>query len=319
MDYGALLKRSWNLIWKHTHLIVLGILVALGNGSAGTSSGGNVSRSLRTTVPSGPSQFPEIPQIPQLPQQPFELPAVPPFRGFALPALSLGLILALVAIVVLLGLAVWVVSTIARGGLVHGVDSVEGGGTSSFGKAFGAGWKRGWTLIGIGILPSIPGLVLAVVAIVTALMAFGIYSFSTTPGAMTNLTAVGVLSVIVPVVCIAIAAAVVLGVLRTFAERASMLEGLGVWASYKRGYAVLIGNFGEALVLFLIQVVLSFLVGVLLMVPSVLLALCCFLWPLLLVIQGAIAAYFSTLWTLAWRQWTARGALPQAAEAQSAR
>lgn len=28
------------------------------------------------------------------------------------------------------------------------------------------------------------------------------------------------------------------------------------------------------------------------------------MWPLLLLIQGAIAAYFSTVWTLAWREWT---------------
>ena len=33
--------------------------------------------------------------------------------------------------------------------------------------------------------------------------------------------------------------------------------------------------------------------------------LCCLLWPLLILIQGAISTYFSTLWTLAWREWTA--------------
>jgi hypothetical protein len=40
-------------------------------------------------------------------------------------------------------------------------------------------------------------------------------------------------------------------------------------------------------------------------VPGILIALCCVLWPLFLVLQGAIAAYFSTVWTLAWREWTA--------------
>lgn len=32
--------------------------------------------------------------------------------------------------------------------------------------------------------------------------------------------------------------------------------------------------------------------------------MCCFLWPLLLLIQGTVAAFFSTLWTLAWKEWT---------------
>ena len=39
--------------------------------------------------------------------------------------------------------------------------------------------------------------------------------------------------------------------------------------------------------------------------PSIVIALCCLLWPLFLLIQGATAAYFSTLWTLTWREWTA--------------
>jgi len=39
----------------------------------------------------------------------------------------------------------------------------------------------------------------------------------------------------------------------------------------------------------------------------VVMALCCVLWPVLLLVQGAIASYFSTLWTLAWREWTGLG------------
>ena len=42
-------------------------------------------------------------------------------------------------------------------------------------------------------------------------------------------------------------------------------------------------------------------------------ALCCVLWPLLLMAQGMAAALFSTMWTLAWRWWT--NALPAAGEA----
>jgi hypothetical protein len=32
----------------------------------------------------------------------------------------------------------------------------------------------------------------------------------------------------------------------------------------------------------------------------------CLLWPLMLLVEGAITAYFSTVWTLAWREWTGR-------------
>jgi hypothetical protein len=96
----------------------------------------------------------------------------------------------------------------------------------------------------------------------------------------------------------------VLGLLRTFANRACMLEDLGVFAAYKRGTAVLFDNIGPALVLFLIQIAINIGIGIAMILPGIIMALCCLLWPVLILIQGVIAAYFSTLWTLAWREWT---------------
>jgi hypothetical protein len=46
---------------------------------------------------------------------------------------------------------------------------------------------------------------------------------------------------------------------------------------------------------------------VVLLLPGLILVLCCVLWPLLLLIQGTKVAYFSTMWTLAWREWTGLG------------
>jgi hypothetical protein len=51
--------------------------------------------------------------------------------------------------------------------------------------------------------------------------------------------------------------------------------------------------------LFLIQLGIGIALGLVLLLP----ALCCLLWPLLLLVQGTSAAYFSTMWTLAWREW----------------
>jgi hypothetical protein len=96
----------------------------------------------------------------------------------------------------------------------------------------------------------------------------------------------------------------VLSLLRTFANRACMLEDLGVIKSYRRGFEVLAENLGPAIVLFLIQIAISIGIWIVLLLPGILIALCCFLWPLLLLIQGTFAAWYSTLWTLAWNQWT---------------
>jgi len=80
-----------------------------------------------------------------------------------------------------------------------------------------------------------------------------------------------------------------------------------VFASYRRGVEVLVENIGPALILFLLQVAISIGLGIVLLVPGAVMALCCLLWPVLLLVQGAIASYFSTLWTLAWREWTGLG------------
>ena len=104
--------------------------------------------------------------------------------------------------------------------------------------------------------------------------------------------------------CILVHIALVLSLLRTFANRACMLEDMSVFAAYKRGTSVLFDNIGPALVLFLIQVAISIGIGIGMILPGIVMVLCCLLWPLLILIQGTIAAYFSTLWTLAWREWT---------------
>ena len=105
-------------------------------------------------------------------------------------------------------------------------------------------------------------------------------------------------------VCVIIPIVLVLSILRNFAERACMLEDLGVIDSYRRGTSVLMANLGEAIILFLIQIAVFVVLFVLLFVPGIIMVLCCLLWPLLLVLQGAISAFISTMWTLAWRTWT---------------
>jgi hypothetical protein len=104
--------------------------------------------------------------------------------------------------------------------------------------------------------------------------------------------------------------ALILSLLRVLANRACMIENRGVFDSYGRGIEVLMNNLGPAIILFLIQVAISIGIGLLMIFPGFLLLICCFLWPVLILFQGAVSAYFSTLWTLAWREWT----LPAAAE-----
>lgn len=282
MDFGKLLNRAWTIVWEHKFLILLGILVALG------SSGGS-------SVSSGSQSFRSSESEWQMPHEwrggPF-----PPAEGIGLPALPIFLTVVLVGIALIIAVAVWVVSTLARGALIAGVSQIDAGHNSSFGEAFSAALHKGWTLLGIGIFPAIPALFL----LLTSLGAAGIYlGASQTFSAMGQVGPRNVWWILGALICIALPLMLILNLLSTFANRACMLEDSGVFAAYRWGFSVLLDNFGAALVLFLIQIGIGLVLGLLLLLP----ALCCLLWPLLLIVQGGIAAYFSTVWTLAWRRW----------------
>jgi hypothetical protein len=165
--------------------------------------------------------------------------------------------------------------------------------------------------VGIGILPAIPGFLLFILGAGAAAAYFGVARVTAGNAPLPYRSAgVGIVAVLA---CLLVPIALLLGLLRTFANRACMLEDAGVFAAYRRGFSVLTRNFGPALVLFLIQIAVSVGIGIAMILPGIVMALCCLLWPLLILIQGAIAAYFSTLWTLAWRQWTGQAvqATPQ--------
>jgi len=273
MEYSKILNRSVNIVWQNKFLIVLGILASLGSGSFGGGGGGN-----------GNGQpFPEF--------------------GEEIAALAVVLIVVLVCVILFVGIVLWAISTIARGGLIASVDTIESGEKSSFRQAWSAGWHKAGTLLGIGFLPAIPGLILFVVGLI-ALGGYGgiVALFGEEFDALVGTTTLGI--TIALFACIVVPVVLVLSILRNFAERACMFENLGVIDAYRRGASVLMANLGEAIILFLLQIVIFIVLGVLLFLPGLVLVLCCLLWPLLLVVQGASSAFLSALWTLAWRTWT---------------
>jgi len=296
MDYGSILSRALNLIWENKFLIVLGLLVAIGSGEGSVS--GNVPSNVDLQDPfrdferdrngdqNGEFNFDG--------EFDFEMPQ---FDGeFDIPPIATGVAILLGAFAVVVGLALWVLATSARGGLIAGVDTIAGGGTSTLSQAWGAGWNRIWTLLGIGILPAIPGLISALATLALAAVGFGLYQV-TGEGGPFLFSGLG--GILIAVMCITIPIGLLLSLLGAFANRACMMEELGVFASYRRGFEILIDNLGSVIVLFLLQVVIQVILGLSLLLPSV----CCILWPFLIVVRGAIVSYFSALWTLAYREW----------------
>lgn len=303
MEYGSMLSRSWDLIWNNKFLIGLGVLIALGTGGSGGGGGGNFNPSnFQNTGDFSDFQDVNPDDAGQVFEQMLE-------SGFGIPAEMAAFLISIIAIVVLIVIVVsivlWVLGTIARGGLISAVHGLEGGipeaPSPTFGSSFSAGWQRIGRLLGITIIPAIPGIVLGI-AVLIGVLALGLGSGALGDSLATAGT--GLILCLVSVGCIVALVSLGLSIVSGMAIRAAMLEDRGVFEAYSRGWEVLRENLGEAVILGLIQIGIGIGIALVLLIPGFLLALCPLLWPVLWVINGGISAYFHTLWTLAYRQWT---------------
>jgi len=283
MDYGKLFTRAWDIIWKYKFLILLGVLVAL-SGSSG--SGGNQSRFL---FDSGDMPWNDMPR--------FDYGS--PFQDLDLSILAILGLIALGVVLVVVGLALWVAGTISRGGLISAVNDIELDTPATFTTAFQAGWKKGWRLLGIDLVPAIPGLALFIGSLAIFLSYGG---FVEMMDGVWPYAGIGPFLPLILLSCLLIPIILFLSILQTFANRACMLEDLGVVASFRRGFEVLSDNLGTVLILFVIQIAVSIGLFIVMIIPGFLMVICCLLWPVLILVQGAFSAYVSTLWTLAWRE-----------------
>jgi hypothetical protein len=304
MDIGNLLSRTWNIVWNHKWLILLGFLAALGSGGGG---GGGTGYNF------GGGDF-QPPTNDNFAPPPYGTPGPYDFdrsdleqfapQLAAIAAIGIPIVLGLLCIGLVIGIGLAVVARIAAGGLIAGVNDLDSERASSFGQAFRAGWAKGWRLIGIGLVAALPSIIAFFIAL---LLLIPIITVAATVEDVTSqiATSGGLIAAMIGIICLGALISLPLSLLRGLADRACMLEDTGVTDSYRRAWAVLRPNLGDAVLLALIHLGMQIAIGLVLFLPSLLIAFCCILWPVMVAVQGAILAYFSTMWTLAWRAWVA--------------
>jgi hypothetical protein len=309
MDYGKVLSRAWEITWRWKALWILGFLAALGQGGGGGGGGGNVSYSFDGSEWQGWTMH----------EPPWEIVA---------PILSI--VVALVCLAILIGIALWVISVMARGGLIAGVQQVEDEGSTSFLQAWRVGRSRFWTLFGLDILATVPFLILLLlgIAAMAALIIGGEAAFdeagAIVPGILCGL----------PLCCGSILLAIVLNQIKLYGDRAAILEGLGWIDAFKRGWEVLKANLGPTIVFWLIFLVIGLLIVIVVggaifatVVPFAaivagthpgawIVAPICFGGLLSIIvfalINSIVTTFTSATWTLAYREMTGLAATPPA-------
>jgi len=318
MDYGKVLGKAWEIIWRWKIIWVLGFLASLGQGVTTPFSYQYNEEDLRNigiNIDAGTLDV-----------------ALEDFiAGFV------GVAIAVTCLAIIIGIILWIVSIIARGGLIASVKQVEEEGTTSFGKAWRAGARKFWTLFGLGVLAQLPILILVIIGIVflwTVVIASLDFSGGMDVGAFIASVATSSLLCICSLCCILLPLSLILDQIRVYGERAAILEDMGWIDAFKRGWQVIRENLGPTLIVWLIFLAISLVVGgitfvimLAIMAPifasfglfedsaMIFIPICGGALVMMIVfalIRSVVTAYTSATWTLTYRELVGMGSPPPA-------
>jgi hypothetical protein len=303
MDYGYVLTRAWQIIWKHKVLWVFGIL-------AGCSAKGNNGGSSNSNFSQDAGEMP--PKVIEYGDKVLAF-LEEPFVIFGLVAL----LLLIIALTIFL-------STIGRIGLISGTYKAEAGiGKLRFGELFKDGTSRFWRFFGMSLLVSLPFII-----VVFGLIGMGIFAaLSTGDTASASDFLAGFITVICVLFCCLFFFALLIGVIVQQAQNAMVLEKHGISTSLMRGWDVFKNNLGHLFLIAVILFIFSAVIGVLIAIPFLiviipamisfvldgaesmrpllLMGLCIVVYfPVALTANGMLTAYTQAVWTLSYLQLT---------------
>jgi hypothetical protein len=277
MDYGGLVRRALEIMWKFKYLWIFGFFLEFGSG--------------------GGTWFGNLPDKVRL-----------PIRDFIGCDLLEGALVGAIVMLVLAALVVFIVFLImyiiSQGGLVHCVWRISTGENPSLRDGWNAGVKNFWRILGIRVIIIIfilGSLLITLGPFVLMLIAFKL---------------MGVISglVLLPLALVLIVA---IALVDLYAARTCVIEEKGVFDSLGAGWNMLKDNLGPSLIVALIGIgstlvyIFVFVaVGLLLVLPFVAVAAFNLFFGIVagvlvgLLYIGVVSAlwgtYIDSLWTLAY-------------------
>jgi hypothetical protein len=260
MKYAELISRAFTLTLQHRVLWWFGLgLVLTGHGGCGLppsgfGAGGSGREAPREFAGEPPTWLIEL---------------VRTLRVEGIIAVLIGLfVLALI-----LALVLQLAGAVCQGALIYLVDAADRGVSLSFSAGLAAGIRNMWRLFLIALLVFSPFVLTVLVALGGAIVSF--IAAITGPQELDAARALTVLALVclgVPFLCLIIVAAYLLGVLAILAQRAVVLEELGVLAAIRRGWGLLRARFWDLALLSLIWLAIGIVMGMIVALPAMLLA-----------------------------------------------
>ncbi|MCC7107388.1 MAG: hypothetical protein IT307_19805, partial [Chloroflexi bacterium] len=139
MEYGTLIRRAWDLSWRHRFLWILAFF-APATCTGGGSGGGGPQDLSTPSLPGGAGNL--------LPPDASALGA----QAMTWVQQHLALLLLALAIVILLVLAWLVVSHVCQGAIAQATSDLALGRLTSLGTAWRAGLRRFWCYVGLSLV-----------------------------------------------------------------------------------------------------------------------------------------------------------------------
>ena len=305
-NFGEILTRAWRITWKYKILWIFGILASCTQGNGGGSGGGG-----NSGFHTGPSDGNLPPELQRFAYQ---------MESFGEWMLDNWWIFIVIGLVVLLIATVAIfLGTIGRIGLIKGAYKADQEEPEKlvFGELFSTSMPYFWKVFGLSFLIGLAFLLLFV--------PFGIFGVLT--------AGVGFLCLL-PLICILIPVGWLVSVLIEQANRAIVLEDMGIQDALKRGWEIVKANVGPMLVMSLILFGISLVLGIIIALPVLIvvipaaigfiaggarnmtplytaIACVCAYMPVSLVANGILITFTQSSWTLTYLQLTKKPEFPE--------
>jgi len=304
-DFGEVLTRAWQIVWKHRVLWIFGILASCGRGGGGGGNFGGGSGGDNGFDGSGADLPPQF------------------LQWFEWIQNNLTQFIAIsVALLCVIWIVIAFLSTIGKVGLIHGTAQVEGGVESLiFGQLFSESTPYFWRMFGLALVMSLPFLIVIVA------LAAGLSLLVVSAIGENNVGLLASIPLFLGCLCLLIPLMLVVGMIIRQSERAIVLEDLGVMPAISRGWEIFRANLGPiillTIMLAIIGVVVSFIIAIPIFIvvfpalfafalseaqswtPMIFVGVCiCLFLPVALILNGIMTSYIETVWTLTYMRLT---------------
>jgi hypothetical protein len=244
VNYSNILSKAWNITWKYKVLWFFGFLTALGGAGWGNSGGGgssnfNFNSNSNSSSRSGNFQGGDVPREWQSAYN--QLTAIDINTWISI---AVGV----VCILLLLGVAFWLLSIVGRGGLIGGIVAADTNGKVAFREAWETGTKNFWRLFLIRLLGIAVSILIFILSLIFIL-----------PGLVFGILTCGFGFILMFIVSIILGVAV--NVWFAYMDYAVVVEKIGVGEAIGRAWSVMRGNAGPIALLVLILFAVSLGVG----------------------------------------------------------